>query len=62
MMGRERARSFTVPGRAVQVDPIKPQSKPPGTERLKRNFEILVSTSAFKFSLRRYTLGHRGGR
>jgi len=39
----------------VQVDPIKPTLKPPGTERLKLNCEILLSTSDFKFNLRRYT-------
>ena len=41
-------------GRAVQVYPIKPKLKPPGTERLKLNCAILLSTSAFKFNLRRY--------
>jgi len=39
----------------VQVDPIKPKLKPPGTERLKLNCDIQLSTSAFKFNLRRYT-------
>jgi hypothetical protein len=42
-------------GRAVQVDPIKPKLKPPGTKRLKLNCDVLLSTSAFKFNLRRYT-------
>jgi hypothetical protein len=42
-------------GRAVQVDTIKPKLKPPGTKRLKPKCDILLSTSAFKFSLRRYT-------
>jgi hypothetical protein len=41
----------------VQVDPIKPESKPPGTKRLKLKCDILLSTSAFKFNLRRYTEG-----
>jgi len=44
----------TPPGRAVQVDPIKPTLKPTGTKRLKFNFDELLSTSAFKFNLRRY--------
>ena len=43
-------------GRAV-LDPIKPTLKPPGTKHLKLKCEILLSTSAFKFNLRRYTLG-----
>ena len=43
------------PGRAVQVDPIKPTLKAPGTKRLKLEWDTLLSTSAFKFSLRRYT-------
>jgi len=39
----------------VQVAPIKPTLKPTGTKRLKLNYDILFSTSAFKFNLRRYT-------
>ena len=42
-------------GRAVQVAPIKPKLKPPGTKRLKLKCDILLSTSAFKFNLRRHT-------
>jgi len=34
----------------VQVDPMKP----PGTKRLKLKCDILLSTYAFKFNLRRY--------
>jgi len=41
-------------GRAVQVDPIEPKLKLPGTKRLKLKCDILLSTSAFKFNLRRY--------
>jgi len=41
-------------GEAVQVDPIKPKLIPPGTKRLKLNNDGLLSTSAFKFSLRRF--------
>jgi hypothetical protein len=40
----------------VQVDPIKPKFKPPGTKRLKLKCAILLSTSAFKCNLRRYKL------
>ena len=32
----------------------KPKLKPPGTKRLKVNCDVLLSTSAFKFNLRRY--------
>ena len=39
----------------MQVDPIKPKSKPPGTKLLKLNYKMLLSTSAFKFNLRRHT-------
>jgi len=42
-------------GRAVQVDPIKPALKAPGTKRLKLRCDVLLSTSAFKFKLRRYS-------
>jgi hypothetical protein len=44
------------PGRPVQVDPIKPTFKAPGTKRLKLKYEELLSNFGFKFSLRRYTL------
>ena len=43
-------------GEAVQVDPIKPKLNPPGTERLKLNCGVLLSASAFKLNLRRYTM------
>ena len=42
-------------GRAVQLDPMEPKLKPPGTMRLKLNCDILLSTSSFKINLRRYT-------
>ena len=38
----------------MQIDPIKPKLKPPGTKRLKPKLDELLSTSAFKFNLRRY--------
>ena len=36
---------------------MKPKLKPPGTKRLKLKCDILLSTSAFKFNLRRYSQG-----
>jgi len=39
----------------VQVDPIKPKSKQPGTKRLKPKRDIMLSKSAFEFNLRHYT-------
>jgi len=41
-------------GRVVQVDPIKPTLKVPGTKRLKLKYDEHVSDFAFKFNLRRY--------
>jgi len=38
----------------VQVDPIEPVLKAPKTKRLKLNVDELLSSFAFKFSLRRY--------
>jgi len=50
-------------GRPVQLDPIKPKLKPPGSERLKLKCDVLLSILlqfcfifAFKFNLRRYTV------
>jgi hypothetical protein len=44
----------------VQVDPVKPTSKAPGTKRLKLKAKLeyhkLLSSFAFKFNLRRYIL------
>ena len=34
---------------------MKPKLKPPGTKRLKLKCDILLSTSALKFNLRRYS-------
>ena len=45
-------------GRAVQVDPIKPMLKAPGTKRLKLKYNKLLSSFAFKINLRRFTLAH----
>jgi hypothetical protein len=33
---------------------MKPKLKPPGTKRLKLNYDEPLSTFAFKFNLRRY--------
>ena len=39
----------------MQVDPMKPKLKPPGTKRLKLKCAMLLSTSAFRFNLRHYS-------
>ena len=44
-------------GKAVQVEPMQPMLKTPGTERLKLEYNEPPSNFAFKFYLRRYTLG-----
>jgi hypothetical protein len=41
-------------GKAVQVDPIEPTLKAPGTNRLKVKYHKVLSSFAFKFNLRRY--------
>ena len=41
-------------GEAVQLDPIKPKLKPPGTKHSKLKCDDLVSNFAFNFGLRRY--------
>jgi len=48
-------------GRRVQVDPIKAKLKPPGTKRLKPSYDVLLSSSAFKFNLRRYSMAIGAG-
>ena len=42
-------------GRAVQVDPMKPTLKAPGSKRFEIKYDQLLSNFAFKFNLRRYT-------
>ena len=37
---------------------MKPKLKPPGTNCLKLKCDILLSNAAFKFNLRRYSMGH----
>ena len=39
----------------MQLDPIRPKLKAPGTKRLKLKSDELLSNFAFKFNLRRYT-------
>ena len=39
----------------MQVDPIKPTLKAPGTKRLKMKHDEPLSNFAFKLNLRRYT-------
>ena len=41
----------------MQVDPIKPKLKAPGTKRLKLKYVELLSSSGFKFNLRRCNKG-----
>ena len=38
----------------MQVDPIKPKLKPPGSKRLKLKCDVLLSSFAFKITLCRY--------
>jgi len=52
--GRYKAK-FKDNGNTVQVDPIKPKLKPLGSMCLKLKCDVLLSTSAFKFNLRRHT-------
>jgi hypothetical protein len=47
----------TIPGEAVQVEPMNPKLKEPGTERFKLQYDNLVSRFAFKSNLRRYNPG-----
>ena len=42
-------------GGAVQVNPIKPMLKPPGTKQLKLQCDTLLPIFAFKFNLRNYS-------
>jgi len=46
------------PGRAVQLDPIKPTLKAPGTKRLKLKSDEPLLKFAFSFNLRRYSQVH----
>ena len=39
----------------MQVDPINPKLKPPGTKRLKLKYDKPLSSFAFKLNLHHYT-------
>ena len=41
----------------MQVDPIKPELKAPGTQRLKLQYDKPLLNFAFKFNLRCYSVG-----
>ena len=41
----------------MQVEPMKPMLKAPGTERLKRKYDEVLSSFAFNFNLRHYVEG-----
>jgi len=45
----------TTPGKAVQVDPIKPTLEAPGIKLLNLKYDEPLSKFAFKFNLRRYS-------
>jgi len=45
----------------VQVDPFKPTLKAPGIKRLKLNCDQSLSSFAFKFNLRRYSVVRNAG-
>ena len=38
----------------MQVDPMQPKLKPPGTERLKLKCDIMLTKPALKFNMRHY--------
>ena len=42
----------------MQVDPIKPTLKAPGSKLLKLKYDELLSSFAFNFNLRRYTMDY----
>ena len=44
----------------MQVEPIKPTLKAPGTKRLKLKYDELLSNVAVKFDLRCYTVDQMG--
>jgi len=50
-----------VRGRAVQIDPVTPTLKAPGTKRLKPEHVELLSSFAFNSNLRRYIVASSQG-
>ena len=59
--GLERRGQLACHGRAVQVDPIKPTLKAPGSMLSKLSYDGPVSIFAFNFNLHRYTTGSYDG-
>jgi len=57
LAGRPRVvRGAVLPGKAVQVDPVQPTLKAPGTRRLKVQYDELLSSFPSIFYSRRYNL------
>ena len=52
--GGDWLRGAQAQGRAVQIDPIKPTLKVPGTKLLKLEYDEPLSNLAFKINVRRY--------
>ena len=48
-------------GMAMQVDPMTPKSKPPGSKRLKLKCDEVLSSFSNNFNLRRYTAAPQDG-
>jgi len=59
VLRKREAPTRAVRGGAVQVEPMKPMLKGPGTKRLKLIGDELLSNFAFKFNLRRYSVVKR---
>jgi len=57
LAGDVQAGRRVLQGKAVQVDPIKPTLKPPGTKHSRLKCDELLSSFGFKFNLRRYIKG-----
>jgi len=55
--GGDRAPPRVLRGRTVQVEPMKSMLKAPGTKRLKLHNDEPPPNVAFKFNLRRYSVG-----
>ena len=58
-LGRGTWRRSSNRGRAVQVEPMKPVLKAPGSTLLRLRCDGPLSNFAFKFNSRRYTQGRR---
>jgi len=53
----EEQQSAGPQGEAVQVDPMEPTLIAPGSERLKLQYDNLLSSIGFTFNMCRYTKG-----